>query len=277
MRQGILYLAFGQKYREEVYQSASRVSELGDWPICVITNENRFPDDNIFDEIKISDPDADWKGTEFGEDIKSTYFRKSPFERTLFLDSDTYVVDHNAIDELFELLNEYDIAAALDAARTGEQGFGDIQEGIPDYPTPTEAFPDSFPWLNIGVLPFRKSARMDKFFNNWNQRFNEQNEILKGVNDQSSFAETLFRSDLTHTVLPPEYNHHVPYPQVNLGPVKIVHGHFANLPEIAESLNSTVSEENPHPFRVVRYQTEMKEDELIARPEIVPGLADRPK
>lgn len=274
MEKGILYLAFGQKYRNLVHRSASRVAEFGDWPICVITNENDFPDESLYDEIKVRDPDADWQNTEFGEDIKSTYFPESPYDKTLFLDADTYVVDGSAIEELFEPLEQYDVVATHDTARTGEQGFGFIDDGPPDFPTPTEESPDSFPWLNIGVISFRKSDELSRFFEEWNERFHEQNEIIKGVNDQSSFADVLYESDLTHAVLPPEYNHHVPYPHVHVGPVKIVQGHFDNLPEVGEAVNEDLSEEEPHSLRIIKYRVRKSRGEMLALPIKIPGAAN---
>jgi hypothetical protein len=225
----------------------------------VITDKPSFPDETIYDRIEIRQPSAEWQTTEFGEDIKSTYFQESPFEQTLFLDSDTYVVDAEAINELFALLDEYDLAAAHDSARSVDQAY-------PNRTVPTENAPETFPWLNIGVVAFNQTSTVEKFFAEWRELYHEQNEVIKGINDQSSFTEALYESDVIHTVLPPEYNHHVPYPHTNRGRVRIVHGHFPNLEEIATFINEVVTEENPYPLQAIRYEVRKKGGELWAEP-----------
>ncbi|EHK02479.1 hypothetical protein HRED_04318, partial [Candidatus Haloredivivus sp. G17] len=71
----------------------------------MITDQHR--EDDAFDEVRIEEPNE-------GSD-KIQYMDKSPFNKTLLLDTDTLIVDD--ITELFDLLEQFDIAFAHNPKR----------------------------------------------------------------------------------------------------------------------------------------------------------------
>jgi len=231
-----MYIAVGEKYRDQAVQSAKRVSSLGDWPLCIITDNQTKVVEEVFDEKKIISGTSADNRYRYGGAIKPTYLQESPYDKTLYLDTDTYVVSDEAIDELFEVLNQYELAAAHDTHRN-------INQQYRNQPTPKEQSPPSFPWLNTGVVVYKNTSSVSQLFKDWGDIYHEQNKTIEGVNDQSAFVEALYQSDVDHTVLPPEYNHRTPFQQTLMGEVKIVHGHHDNLDEIAEFINKYISQD----------------------------------
>lgn len=84
---------------------------------------------------------------------------QSPFERTLFLDSDTRVLAE--VRTLFVLLNRFDMAAAHGPITQKPQGPED----------PLSEVPDCFPELNTGVVLFRNNDRVGRFLAEWKALF----------------------------------------------------------------------------------------------------------
>lgn len=232
---GITYIAFGEEYQTEAVQSAARIAELGDWPLCLITDSPIQTAQNVFDHIKTSSEEVDYKSHRYGGKIKPIFFRESPYDETLYLDTDTYVVDNEAISELFTLLKEYDLAVAHDTHRGVEWQYRNEE-------VPIENSPPTFPWFNTGVVVYKKNEKVQNLFELWESMYDDQSQILPGINDQSSFTEAVFNTDVNHTVFPEEYNHRTPFQQTLRGQVKILHGHHNNLPEIAKYIN----ENTPH-------------------------------
>lgn len=115
---------------------------------------------------------------------------KTPFESTLYLDSDTMIVDD--ISELFGLLDRFDIAIAHAHKRnfhlTAEQW--------------RENLPPSFPQFNSGVILYKKSLQVSAFLANWRDSFH----TAKIKKDQVTLRELIWLSDLRIATLPPEYN-----------------------------------------------------------------------
>lgn len=267
MTSGITYVAFGAGYREQAERSASRVAELGDWPICVITDEDEFEDRDLFDHVVVGEPETDWRQARFGADIKPTFLPESPFDRTLYLDTDTYVVEADAIRELFAVLDGYELAAAHDVAQKIEHQYGSRASSL-------ESTPESFPWLNTGVVAYRQTEAVRDLFETWKATYRKQHQHVPGINDQSSFAEALYYSDVSHTVLPPEYNHRVSFQQTHIGQVKIIHGHAPNLAAIADYLNGESSDAesatlgmfNALPLHSVGYYERGEQDAVESKP-----------
>src|ERR1700761_2704968 len=77
---------------------------------------------------------------------KIANMRRSPFQRTIYLDTDTFVVDQ--IVDVLALLDRYDIVAAH---APGYRGLADPE------------VPRAFYELNTGVLAWRASERLHAF------------------------------------------------------------------------------------------------------------------
>lgn len=122
--------------------------------------------------------------------IVKTSARLAPYERVIFIDTDTYVAGD--LSDLFRLLDNFDLAVAHEPTR----GW--------DY---TTSAPLAFCELNTGVIVFRNDARVGEFFTTWEKQFAIMRQEQELTNDQPSFRTTLWEnSDLRFTTLPSEYH-----------------------------------------------------------------------
>ena len=144
---------------------------------------------DVFDDVRIVPVD--------GTRIKQGLLWDSPYYGTLYLDSDTRIV--NPIDDLFSLLGRFDIAAAIDPARKVAET-ASIYDEYKD-------IPEAFPEFAGGVILFRKSAAVERFFNIWDENYKRWCQLSGRVNDQPAFRVALWQCDnLRLYTLPPEYN-----------------------------------------------------------------------
>jgi hypothetical protein len=165
---------------------------------------------------------------------KIIYMAHSPYDRTLFLDTDIYVCED--ISDLFALLDEFDIGVAHAPFRTVYR--------IPGVPS-------CFPEFNTGVVLFKKSAKVTEFFMNWltfyKRDLNRDVEWLHplgedlfpgDLTDQPAFREALYRSRLRIATLPSEYNCRFNFPGFVQEKVRILHGRHSHPHQIAKTVNS---------------------------------------
>lgn len=231
---GILYAATGARHRAEAIASASRCKSLMPTiPIAIWTDsELSHPS---FDLIFVTPtPYYDYMD-------KVTGIPQTPFNHTLFLDTDTYVCTD--VSALFGLLDRFEIVAAHASNRESTRSTYLIS-GVPA----------AFPEMNTGVLLYRSSQRITALFADWYQLFEldrlcfkekaakdpcaSLHDRLKPPGDQSSFRHALFRSDLRIATLPPEYNFRFAYSAFAGSEVKILHGRYRDLAWLASVVNS---------------------------------------
>jgi len=215
---GVVYVAIGSKHANEACQSARSVQRaMPGFPMTLFTDQ--VPPQGLFENIvKIED-------AKLGFACKIRPMAMSPYQETLFLDTDTFMC--NPCEDIFWPLERHDIAIAHEVYRN-EYSF--------------ESFPDSFPSMNTGVIVFRKSEKTTAFFNAWEE--NHRNYFQhKRSEDQPSFRYTLFNSDLTHYILPSEYNFRTNYPIILGGFAKamIIHDRSPNLERLAALLGINTS------------------------------------
>jgi hypothetical protein len=145
---------------------------------------------------------------------------RSPFLRTIYLDSDTLVL--GSLDDLFELMEAFDLALAHEPTR----GW--------DYET---SAPGPFVELNTGVVVFRKSQQMEAFFADWKNRYYLMRGQKNLKNDQPSFRETLWvHRNLRHATLTTEFHLITGKGASTAWHVKLLHGRD-DLPTIAATIN----------------------------------------
>lgn len=202
MSEGVIYVATGQKYIDEACCSASSVKEK--MPFLKITIfSDRFVSHDCFDDVfLIEDPQYS-----FIDKIKYMYL--SPYQKTLFIDTDTYICSD--FSEIFFLLERFDIAAAHEPSRIS---------------FPVKEIPESFPEMNTGVVLFKKSFQVRKFFSDWLDFY--QRDLLQPIkppHDQPAFREALYRNKLQIATLSPEYNCRCLRTVYIGGEVKILHAH----------------------------------------------------
>ncbi len=208
--QGILFVGTGEKYRKEIELSVSSIRRV--MPSCEIA---------IF-----SDEDPKISGVHFFEVSepsfsfldKVKFLRETPFERTLFLDTDTFVL--KPLEELFGLLQSFDLMAAHESAR--EHDF-------------IEPIPSAFPELNSGVIVFRRSQEVGGFLDDFLTTYEPLVEKVAG--DQTAFRLCLYRSQLKVWILPSEFNCQIRQAGFLGAEVKILHGRNLNLRNVGERIN----------------------------------------
>lgn len=164
---------------------------------------------------------------------KIANMRRSPFERTIYLDSDTFVVEE--IAHLLRLLDRYDIAVAYAPAYRGLQD--------PEVPT-------AFYEFNTGVVAWRASERMAAFLRSWHETYlrwlsEEGEEPFPGARkasrggraDQPAFRRCAWEHDLRLFVLAPEYNFRIDYPATVVERVRVIHGRHEDYEALAAAIN----------------------------------------
>jgi hypothetical protein len=146
---GALFIAFGEQYRREVVRAVRSVREVHpDLSCCVISE---IEPDDLPSGVKVLVREPEMK---YPFRAKPRYLRESPFERTLFLDTDTTIV--RPIDGIFRILDRFDIGLSL----------------LPHYR------PDlvNYPYLstaNSGVILFQRCRAVTEMFDRWLQLFDE--------------------------------------------------------------------------------------------------------
>lgn len=205
MSRGVLYVALEKSLLEELKISAESVKENNpDLDIAVVTGSDLVENvpDVVDDIISVDDSSGSFLD-------KVNYILETPFDQTLYLDTDVYV--DGSLDEVFELLEHYDLASCLAHHRQPDAVEQDI--------------PPSFPMHNTGVIAFNKTDEIVDLFTEWR----EETENLEIQRDQWSYRKVLYGSDISRTTMPSEYNYRFIYPGYAGEKVKIFHGRLKNI------------------------------------------------
>lgn len=184
-KRGVLYIAFGDNFLQELLFSAESVKKhnpnlhitvFSDKPI-----DSDYVDQCVLINVNHLRPKVD-------------YVHQSPYEETIFLDTDT-IVDYKLTD-MFGVLQKYDFAICHDLARKREN----VSRLIPEY----REIPYSFSEVNPGVMVFRRCDPVQNFFKLWREYFYKYFNRLPY--EQPTFRVALWKSDLNFYILPVEYN-----------------------------------------------------------------------
>lgn len=220
MSNGVLYIAVGEAFVQEAVQSAQSVREVMDGISITLATDGHSEAHSVFDSIvRMDGPQrTEHNGREWL--IDSTIPADlSPYDRTLYLDSDTYVCAD--VSELFGLLDDFDIAVA----------------SHPNKPR-IESLPAPWHELNCGVIAYRDSSATRSLLRDWDRRYRDRLEAQDNPKDQPAFAEALYHSDAVWYRLPREYNVRYPRRGALAGEATIVHGrHRQGLGAVAAALN----------------------------------------
>ncbi|GAI43356.1 unnamed protein product, partial [marine sediment metagenome] len=140
---GVIYIATGENYVNEALASAASLKKhMPNLPVTLFTDidvKSKYID-NV---VKINNP-------KYTFEDKVRYISKSPYNYTLFLDTDTYICDD--FSELFDLLDRFDIAVSKLPLRK----LSNIKD-----------IPKSFMLLDSSIILFKKSPKTQKLFSNW--------------------------------------------------------------------------------------------------------------
>ena len=152
--------------------------------------------------------------------------QQSPYQRTLYLDSDIYVIEDLA--DVFAILDQFDLAIAHDPNR--------IRSNFLEW---WSRVPYAFSQMNSGLIALRKSPVTDQFLADWARLYREYLAMysLETSYDQPSFREALYFSKARIATLPPEYNLRPAYASYVHKRVKILHGRLPKMALFAQQVN----------------------------------------
>lgn len=209
---GILYIATGQKYIDEVIPAAQSCKATNNYPMALITDSDNYDlPDNLFDIIIV-------KQAAYGY-IDKLLIKYSPFKKTIFLDTDTLVCDK--LDDLFRILDFREFAI-----HQADEGYEF------DMPEVSNAMPE----FNTGVIAYCLTSNVLKLIDDWKNSFERDKGI---ITDQFHLRKTLYESEVKFAIFSSAYNFIIYYPNFVIQPVKILHGRpFDALQEVAKDINN---------------------------------------
>jgi len=186
---GILYIATGKKYiRSAIHSAKSVLKFCPGLPMHLFSDwqnhdgfsfaQNPFPFTSVG---KIDNPH---------HRSKVDYLPLTPFDHTLYLDTDTALAAD--IREMFHLLERFDIALNHAHRRNDLVRLVRWRADLPQ----------AFPQHNGGVILYRKTPKVLEFLSEWRDQFKDAGHLQ----DQITLRELLWLSDLRMVTLPPEYN-----------------------------------------------------------------------
>ena len=195
---GVLYCATGEPYLDQATLSAKSVKAHTGLSCAVCTDAETV--DPVWDVV-IPLEKSDAPHHQYMTDKLQALIR-SPFVDTLYLDSDTYVLDD--ISELFTLLDKFDLAICHGHRR---QLRYDLQHGRTHFRGVKRAvtlaeIPYAFSPVQGGLLLFRKKGRIDKWLQDLVRLYGQK----QYYDDQASMRELMWTGDLRFYILAPEYN-----------------------------------------------------------------------
>jgi alpha-N-acetylglucosamine transferase len=187
MSKGFLYVAFGKRYLQEVETSARSLKRFTKLPVCVVTDDANFSSVYV-DKIILTNTVTDFVSKIIG-------LAKTPFEQTVFLDSDTFVCA--PIDNLFHILELFDMCMCAERAN---HSYGFIDKNFP------LQYENILPEYHTGVIVFKQNEAVKKLMKDWLKL-----HIDNGFKaDMPSFREAFILNAKAVSIapLPFEYNYH---------------------------------------------------------------------
>lgn len=213
---GFVYVATGEGYlREALASAASLRAAVPGAHICLITDV-ALESNGTFDLVQLATSVQH-------NPIDKLLSIDAPYERVIFLDTDTHVCDD--ISDMFDLLDRFDLALLQENHRGWDYTLPGVSAAFPEY--------------NTGVIVFRRSEAVRALFAQWRKTYDHLRETQGLRNDQPAFREVLYQSDLRVATLPSEYHFLGNVPNYAMWKIKLVHGR-GNLRQIATLANERV-------------------------------------
>jgi hypothetical protein len=185
---GVLYVAAGAKYIRAAVRSAESIRTH-----CPGLSTHLYADweSHGFDFRASPYPFSSVASIEHPHRrSKVDYLARTPFDRTLYLDTDTAL---NAdVGGMFEILDRFDIALCHAHLRHTEARLRPWRSSLPN----------AFPEYNSGVMLFRRTPAVLAFLEDWRRHYH----AAGFPEDQVTLRELLWLSGLRIATLPPEYN-----------------------------------------------------------------------
>jgi len=213
-----------QKYLGEARQSAKSVRKYHpDAELTLFTDHDRKIGDDDFTHVyrlEKSDLEPWFLRSVFYMNIALMDY--SNFEKTVYLDTDTYVC--GPLDDIFDMLDVFDFVGAQAPGRRT------APTTVPITPAFTE--------YNIGVQGIMVSSEMIDFFDRWLELYKANKEIY-GNNDQAPLREMIwnYRGPLRFGTMPIEYNFRFQMGGQVREPIKILHGRSKDYEKLVKQVN----------------------------------------
>lgn len=228
MDTGVLYIAAGDQYIGEALESAASLKQVSSLPVTLISDipiNSTYVDENLVREFE---------GTVHGVEYNPKFYKilnihELPYQRTLFLDTDTYIYED--ISTIYSWLDEFDMAIAHAPHRNSLQGPPDGDRKLGGN------VPDCFPDHNGGVLLLDDNERVSTLIEGWRKHYFANLDVTD--REQPALRRALFKSDVRFATLPPKYNHRYYKPCYVEGTIRIFHGRVFDVESVAEKLNQT--------------------------------------
>ncbi len=219
---GILYSSSGEAYIAEAIRSARSSLLHNPLPHLLFASDDTAVEEGL--------TVARFEPSESPFLDKIANIRRSPFARTIYLDSDTFVVAE--IAHLLRLLDHFDIAVSYAPAH---RGLADPE------------VPKAFCEFNTGVIAWRANERTAAFLRSWEETYREWlhedpfatsgKGSRGGRADQLAFRRCAWQHDLKLFVLAPEYNLRLGYPTTVVDRVRVIHGRHEDYEALAARIN----------------------------------------
>lgn len=209
MTEGVVYIiTHDQRYMNLLLTSAGSLKRA--MPHLPITVFSQFPvESDYFEKVILVESTGE------GLYDKARLMRRMPYDRTLFIDADTYVVE--PVSELFSMLDRFDCALTHEEYVNTDWFQQYVRADIPS----------SYPEFNTGIVCMKRSDKMDRFLEQWDCLYKAylDGSPRQRVNDQPFFRAAAYFSDIRIATLPREYNCKFRGQGYLNGSVKIIHGH----------------------------------------------------
>lgn len=178
---GVLYMVWGDRCEQELARSLESVRKWG-----------------LATHVVRGDSEASLIQ-------KSAMYGRTPFEYTLFLDSDTVLLGDPSYG--FEMAERHGLCAAIAPAANAAIHWH-LDEG-----------PSDLVQYNTGVIFFSQRPLVEQLFETWQRRCDSGQR-----NDQPGFARAVYETQINPFVLPLTWNYRAAYGQGPIfGPIKIWH------------------------------------------------------
>lgn len=199
MDRGVIYCAIGDKYIEQVITSANGVKKhnpnlkVALFSDKVVKHPSIDINIDIFEKKKDIDAYDILKATDRLPSMKIMICNRSPFEKTLSLDSDTYV--RGNIEDVFDYLDMHDMLFTKHDNCLWEPISGTWRSRVTKF--------ISFSlnnWYNAGVIAYKNTKHVNRFLSLWRDVTigkTGSNVDLKDKNDQEVLNILLSRKCLS--------------------------------------------------------------------------------
>ena len=217
---GYLYAATNQRYIDEAIRSVRSLRKINQNIHATLVTDKDVQIIDFNSTIKLNySGSTDWKS---GLLFKILALQNSPYDKTFFLDTDTFFCDE--CDELFDLLEYHDLLIAHSPGDVSQISINDkLLDGY-------------FPY-NTGVIIYQRNQVTKKLLQDWYSEYATNEGHFP--DDQAAFMKVLLHNNVNVYVLQSIYNFRsmffVSLPEKN---VKIIHGRLNDYNPIKERVNS---------------------------------------